>query len=42
MTNGGSFYPAQVGVTGTPPQPNAPPINAPDGCFPKPEASPAP
>lgn len=40
MTDGGSFYPAQIGVTATPPQPSAPPINAPDGCFPKPEASP--
>jgi len=40
MTDGGSFYPAQIGVTAAPPQPAAPPINAPDGCFPKPEASP--
>jgi hypothetical protein len=40
MTDGGSFYPAQIGVTATPPQPAAPSINAPDGCFPKPEASP--
>lgn len=39
MTDGGSFYPVQVGVTATPPQPTAPPINSPDGCFPKPEAS---
>ncbi|MBV8344892.1 MAG: hypothetical protein JO190_07885, partial [Candidatus Eremiobacteraeota bacterium] len=36
MTDGGSFYPAQIGVTATPPEPSAPPINAPDGCFPKP------
>jgi hypothetical protein len=42
MTDGGSFYPAEVGVTATPPQPNAPPINAPDGCFPKPQPSTAP
>ncbi len=42
MTDGGSFYPAQIGVTATPPQPNAPPITAPDGCFPKPLASFAP
>jgi hypothetical protein len=42
MTDGGSFYPAAIGVTATPPQPNAPAINAPDGCFPKPEASPGP
>jgi len=40
MTDGGSFYPAQIGLTATPPQPTAPPVNAPDGCFPKPEASP--
>jgi hypothetical protein len=40
MTDGGSFYPAEIGVSATPPQPTAPPINAPDGCFPKPEASP--
>jgi hypothetical protein len=42
MTDGGSFYPAQIGVTTTPPQPTAPAINAPDGCFPKPEATSAP
>jgi hypothetical protein len=38
MTDGGSFYPAEIGITTTPPQPHAPPINAPDGCFPKPQA----
>lgn len=38
MTDGGSFYPAQIGVSATPPQPTAPPISAPDGCFPKPQA----
>ena len=42
MTDGGSFYPAEVGLTATPPRPNAPTINAPDGCFPKPQASPEP
>ncbi|HET6275899.1 MAG TPA: hypothetical protein VFE16_08235 [Candidatus Cybelea sp.] len=42
MTDGGSFYPAQIGVTATAPQPSAPPITAPDGCFPKPQASAAP
>lgn len=42
MTDGGSFYPAEIGLTATPPRPTAPPISAPDGCFPKPEASPAP
>lgn len=40
MTDGGSFYPAQIGLTQTPPQPTAPPISAPDGCFPKPQATP--
>ena len=39
MTDGGSFYPAEIGLTATPPQPSAPPINAPDGCFPKPPAA---
>jgi len=39
MTDGGSFYPAEIGVSATPPQPNAPQISAPDGCFPKPEPS---
>lgn len=42
MTDGGSFYPAEIGVTSTAPQPTAPPINAPDGCFPKPQASSSP
>ncbi len=42
MTDGASFYPAQIGVTATPPQPAAPPITAPDGCFPKPQAPAAP
>ncbi|HTX60651.1 MAG TPA: hypothetical protein VMH02_13355, partial [Verrucomicrobiae bacterium] len=42
MTDGGSFYPVSVGVTATPPQPQAPPITAPDGCFPKPETLPTP
>ena len=36
MTDGGSFYPIEIGVTATPPQPEAPPMAAPDGCFPKP------
>lgn len=42
MTDGGSFYPAEIGLSATPPQPNAPPVNAADGCFPKPQASPEP
>jgi hypothetical protein len=39
MTDGGSFYPAEIGVSGNPPQPSAPPITAPNGCFPKPETT---
>ncbi len=35
MTDGGSNYPLEVGVTSTQPQPNVPPMYAPDGCFPK-------
>lgn len=42
MTDGGSFYPVEIGVTQTAPQPSAPPITAPDGCFPKPVPSEAP
>lgn len=38
MTDGGSFFPIEIGVTATPPQPQAPPIGAPDGCFPKPQS----
>lgn len=37
MTDGGSFFPAIIGVSGNPPVPSAPPISAPDGCFPKPQ-----
>jgi hypothetical protein len=40
MTDGGSFYPVRLGVTATAPLPSAPPITAPDGCFPKPQPSP--
>ena len=40
MTDGGSFYPVRLGVTATAPLPSAPPVNAPDGCFPKPQAAP--
>lgn len=35
MTDGSSSYPLEVGLTATPPLPGAPPISAPDGCFPK-------
>ncbi|MBV9264399.1 MAG: hypothetical protein JO324_08760 [Candidatus Eremiobacteraeota bacterium] len=38
MPDGGSFFPTEIGITATPPQPHAPPITAPDGCFPKPDA----
>jgi hypothetical protein len=34
MVNGGSFLPIEVGVTASAPV-NAPPTDAPDGCFPK-------
>jgi hypothetical protein len=40
MTDGGSFYPIRLGVTATAPVPSAPPVTAPDGCFPKPQAPP--
>ncbi len=42
MTDGGSNYPLEVGLTATPPQPTVPAISAADGCFPKPVAVPAP
>ncbi len=42
MTDGGSFYPVEIGVTASPPQPSAPPIFSPDGCFPKPVPPPEP
>ncbi|HEY3676049.1 MAG TPA: hypothetical protein VGK84_08675 [Candidatus Tumulicola sp.] len=37
MTDGGSFFPVEIGVSATPPLTQAPPVNAPDGCFPKPQ-----
>jgi len=36
MTDGGSNYPLEIGVTATPPLSTTPRISAPDGCFPKP------
>jgi hypothetical protein len=43
MTDGGSNYPLEVGISATPPQPTVPPITAPEGCFPKaPQVTPAP
>lgn len=38
MTDGGSNYPLEVGLTAAAPQPATPPMAAPDGCFPKPAA----
>jgi hypothetical protein len=32
MTDGGSFYPLEYGVTATQPAPYTPPVGAPDGC----------
>lgn len=34
MTDGGSFYPLEFGVTATPPLPTTPPVGTPDGCSP--------
>ena len=42
MTDGGSNYPIEIGMTGTAPLPTVPPQSAPDGCFPKPTPSPVP
>ena len=39
MPDGGSNYPLEVGISTTAPVPAAPPISAPDGCFPKPAAA---
>ncbi len=36
MTDGGSNYPLEIGVTSLPTAATIPPIAAPDGCFPKP------
>lgn len=38
MTDGGSNYPAEIGFSATAPTPSPPPVSAPDGCFPKPQA----
>jgi hypothetical protein len=42
MTEGGSNYPIEIGMTSTAPLPAVPPQSAPDGCFPKPSPSPSP
>jgi hypothetical protein len=39
MTDGGSNYPLELGVTTVPPIAATPPIRAADGCFPKPARS---
>jgi hypothetical protein len=36
MTDGGSFYPLELGITETPPLPDTPAIGASDGCSPNP------
>ena len=45
MTDGGSWYPLEVGASQTPPQPYTPPVGSPDGCSPTapafPDATPA-
>ncbi|MGD0475995.1 MAG: hypothetical protein ABSB70_22625 [Candidatus Velthaea sp.] len=41
MTDGGSNYPLEIGVTTTAPLAATPPISAADGCFPKPGGAPA-
>lgn len=41
MTDGGSFYPVRLGLSATAPLATAPPIAAPDGCFPKAQPSPS-
>ena len=40
MTDGGSFYPLEFGVTEAQPQPYTPPVGAPDGCSPNTPAFP--
>jgi hypothetical protein len=35
MTDGGSNYPLEIGITATPPSPLPASISGPDGCFPK-------
>lgn len=39
MTDGGSNYPLEVGLTTTPPEAVTPAITAADGCFPKPQST---
>ncbi|MFN2527120.1 MAG: hypothetical protein ABR584_00185 [Candidatus Baltobacteraceae bacterium] len=39
MTDGGSNLPIVLGLSIATPQPTTPPISAPDGCFPKPDAA---
>lgn len=37
MSEGGSNYPITIGVSAVAPESTAPPISAPNGCFPKPQ-----
>jgi hypothetical protein len=41
MTDGGSNYPLEIGVSSTPPLASTPAITAADGCFPKSGGPPA-
>ncbi len=41
MTDGGSNYPLEIGLTTTPPEPAVPAISAAAGCFPKAQAAPS-
>ncbi|MGH7659573.1 MAG: hypothetical protein ACRENA_01475, partial [Vulcanimicrobiaceae bacterium] len=42
MTDGGSSYPLEVGLTQTAPNPFTPPMDSPEGCFPKSTPTPIP
>jgi len=42
MTDGGSYYPLEFGVTETQPQPNTPAFGAPDSCSPTATSAPQP
>lgn len=42
MTDGGSAYPLEIGLTQNPPLPTTPPMPDPDGCFPKATPTPSP
>ncbi len=42
MTDGGSYYPIEFGVSATPPVAYTPPVGSADGCSPLPTPSPSP